>query len=154
MMPPTAKEMSSCRHIRSVAYLNQEASAFLVSGDLDTAINIYFHALEMLGQARAFDNAPEIALSCWNQSFPFDRRVLRPQSLQARDLLAKNTNDDGSYFVYANPLVFPPDIALNPDCAINCSAVVLFNLALAFHQRGRLADSCALLRRVCAPFSF
>ena len=137
--------------IRAVAYLNQEGAALLAAGDLDTAITIFSHAIELLTQSRGFEAAPEIALAFWSKSLPFDAQtpsVSRrcSHSQQARDLLVDSSKDDGSYFVYSNPLVFHSDIAMAADSAVNCASVVLFNMALAWHQRGRLADSRALLR--------
>lgn len=136
---------SNITRIQSVARLNREGASYLVAGELDTALGIFLHALETLTHTDGFHAAPDIALAFWEKSFPFDRTAAQPNA-QTASLLANTNKDDGSYFVYSNPLVFHPDIAFATDCTINCSAVVLFNMALAFHQKGRLADSRALLR--------
>lgn len=137
--------MPNSMQVRSIAFLNREGAAFLAAGDFDTASNMFFHGLELLSIEGGLQASPEVASAYLAQSFPFDdSRAMRPHAPACR--LSSIAKDDSSYFVYTNPLLLHPDISLASDCSIHCAAVLLFNMALAFHQRGRLADYRALLR--------
>lgn len=138
-----------CNLIRNAAYLNREGATRLVMGDLETAIARLFQALETIFQAGGFEASPSIASDYMAQSFPFERRApcsLPSQMRHKQVHKLSDTSEDGSFFVYSNPFIFHPVVTDVPDYATNCAAVCLFNLALAFHQRGRLADSQALSR--------
>lgn len=133
-----------CLLIRNAAYLNRDGATLLVAGDLNMAVDRLFDALDTLMQAGGFLPAPTVAVAYMSRSFPFEIEV--PGSRRSSASSPNNECDDGSYFVYGNPFVFHPILVDTPEYAANCVAVVLFNLGLALHQRGRQADSRALYR--------
>ena len=138
-----------CELIRKAAYLNREGSTSMVLGDLPAAIDQLSRALEVIIEAGGFDSLPSIAALYETPSFPFERQAPCSLPAQMRHRQAhklSNPSEDGSFFVYTNPFIFHPIATDVPDYATNCAAVCLFNLALVYHQRGRLADSFAYSR--------
>jgi len=157
--------------IQQAAYQNHEGATLLASGYLDRSIECLFGALDTLFLAGGLHACPLIGFAFSERSFPFEKPLL-PKLLSPNDLyqcqalqqqqIAKivtaavnhEIDDDSSYFVYSSPFLFQPTIAATAEgghgaaaeYAIHCTAVVLFNLALAFHQRGRLAHSRSLHR--------
>ena len=151
-MAPQHPLSPECMLIRDGAYWNREGATQLITGNLDTAIDRLMDGLETLSLAGGFHASPAIANAYATRSFPFDRQSpsspLRSLAFQhpLPPQLPSNDCDDGSFFVYSNPFIFHPVTVDTPEYATNCTAVVLFNLALAWHQRGRRADSRALYR--------
>lgn len=139
-----------CMLIRDAAYWNREGATRLITGELDVAVDRLMDALETLSLAGGFRPTPTIAAAYASRSFPFDKEPPNPlRSRLIRQSLAvppSNDCDDGSFFVYSNPFIFHPVMLESPEYATNCAAVVLFNLGLAMHQRGRRANSRALYR--------
>ena len=137
--------------IRDAAYWNRDGAGRLIAGDVDNAIDRLFTALEVLVHAGGLLQDTDIAAAFASKTFPFEkdepsRRSQAFHQLPLSTLAALNDIDDGSFFVYTNPFIFHPIMVETPEYATNCAAVVLFNLGLAFHQRGRRADSRALYR--------
>lgn len=139
-----------CMLIRDAAYWNREGATRLITGELDVAADRLMDALETLSLAGGFLTTPSIATAYASRSFPFDKEPASPlrshQYTQPHPIPPPDDCDDGSFFVYSNPFIFHPVMVESPEYATNCAAVVLFNLGLAMHQRGRRADSLALYR--------
>lgn len=137
-----------CELIRKAAYLNREGSTSMVLGDLRAAVDQLSRALEVIIEAGGFDSLPAIAALYETRSFPFERQAPCSLIAQMRQRQAHKLRnpEDGSFFVYTNPFIFQPIATDVPHYATNCAAVCLFNLALVYHQRGRLADSFAYSR--------
>ncbi|CAB9529872.1 expressed unknown protein [Seminavis robusta] len=130
-----------CLLIRNAAYFNREGATRLVTGDLDGAFAPLFAALETLALAGGLLPSQGILSAYFARTFPFEQAPKRPSPKNTRP-----SRDEGSYFVYGNPFVFQPIDVDTPEYATNCTAVCLFNLALAYHKRGQLADSQSLFR--------
>jgi hypothetical protein len=141
-----------CLLIRNAAFFNREGATKIITGDLDGAIERLFDALETLALAGGLLPSQAILSAYYSRSFPFEQDMPRfkPQSPEQKplhNLPRCNVDcDDGAYFVYSNPFVFHPIAVDTPEYATNCASVVLFNLGLALHQRGRKADSRSLYR--------
>jgi hypothetical protein len=144
-----------CLLIRNAAYFNREGATKIITGDLDGGIERLFDALETLALAGGLLPSQAILSAYYSRSFPFEQDMPRfkPQCSQQENPLLNtspccnvNDGDDGAYFVYSNPFVFHPVAVDTPEYATNCASVVLFNLGLALHQRGRKADSRSLYR--------
>lgn len=138
-----------CMLIRDAALWNRDGAGRLIAGDVNNAIDSLFNALEVLVHAGGLYQDNEIAEAFASRSFPFEREdsSRRSQVLQQfPDPSTSSDCDDGSFFVYSNPFIFHPIMVETPEYATNCAAVVLFNLALALHQRGRRANSRSLYR--------
>lgn len=139
----------NCMLIRDAALWNREGATLLLNGDLDSAIDRLRNALETIEHAGGLLPSAEVKSTFASRSFPFDTEPrLRSKSISQMPSLSTRNDDceDGSFFVYSSPFVFYPIAEDTPEYATNCAAVILFNLALAMHQRGRLADSRALYR--------
>lgn len=135
--------------IRRAAYLNREGATALVLGDLPSAVNLLSQALQVIVEAGGFDSSPSIMSDYMAQSFPFERQApcSLPSQLRHKQVhKLSESSESGFFFVYSNPFIFHPITVEVPDYATNCAAVCLFNLGLAYHQRGRLADSAAVSR--------
>lgn len=140
-----------CMLIRDAAYWNREGATHLINGNLDAAVDRLMDALETLSLAGGLLPSLPIAVAYASRSFPFDKDAPSPASphpsQQFPPLSSISSDcDDGSFFVYSNPFIFHPILVDTPEYATNCAAVVLFNLGLALHQRGRRAHSRALYR--------
>jgi len=147
--PPTRILSYKCNLIRNAAHLNREGATALVTGNLQRAIDHLSQALHCIVEAGGLDASPSIASDYKTQVYPFERRApcSLPAQMRHRQVhKLSDASENGYYFVYCSPFIFQPIAAEVPFYATNCAAVCLFNLALAFHQRGRLADSRGLLR--------
>lgn len=120
--------MSLClEHLQQIAQLNKVGVQCLASGNGGDAVKVFKNALAHMGYVTQHPSSDDL-FQC------------KAQNCSSHPI----GNMESSYYLYSSGFVFEAGVEV--DIAF-CNAVILFNLALAFHQRGIQHGQEARLRK-------
>ena len=114
-------------YLQQIAHLNKVGVSALASGDGSEALKAFKNALAVMGFVTQHPSSDAL-FQCKTQSF---------SAHPVRKM-------DRSFYLYNNAFVFEANVEV--DIAF-CNAIILFNLALACHQRGVQTGNEARFRK-------
>jgi tetratricopeptide (TPR) repeat protein len=129
------------KQLQKAAYLNMEGVTRLNSGDSDGAYDSFKLALDVMTDLRKEQEVKALIHNSWN---PSGCTVgAHQQQLIYTTRTAPHMNKSDTFYVYDQVLVFTPnddDDDADSSSATRsrvafCSACVIFNIALTYHQR-------------------
>lgn len=125
--------MSEClEYLQQIAHLNKVGVSCLATGRRGEAVKAFTNALVVLSRVTHHPSSDEL----------FQYKV-QQCSMQPIGGMEK------SFYLYSNAFVF--EASMEADIAF-CSGLILFNLALAFHQKGIQSGQEARLRKALSLY--
>jgi tetratricopeptide (TPR) repeat protein len=153
--------------VQRAAHLNMEGASYLEEDDEQRALISFNNALECMSHAAGHYYCSKLlqqvaAAASTPVETPADgsppstntiplMAIPKPHESDESDQMEFHADDDSAdenpqHFIYSQALVFNPEVARNPVDSLFYSAVIIFNTALAFHQRGKCMDPSAQLK--------
>ena len=125
------------QQVINAAHLNQSGASCLAANDLEQAQRYFQLALESVTHA-----GHDIAE---NDSVPAPPKCDASQSLQmSKQPISKTNSHESEGFIYSKPFFFNPAATLTEEDIAPYGGVILFNLALTYHERSRVVGESAL----------
>ena len=119
--------------MHEIARLNQAGVAYLAVGERDHAVKAFTAALGIMSKVTQEPSSMQIFQSTHHQ-------ISGSQAISGLDT---------SFYVYNNGLIF--DASEDMDIVFS-NSIILFNLALAFHQRGIMCGQEVKLRKALSMY--
>lgn len=131
--------------IKRAAELNQRGASFLAAGNYESALPCIHEALETIATA-----SHNPLLSFWEApGRPDPLRMLPPSLLflpdNQKDTTIRTIEDDANQFIYSKPFFFNPEASFAQEEIISYGAIIIFNLALIYHNKARTFGEEALI---------